>query len=1441
MYNVTNFLIPITTTDTNIKIRDNKNNITYTIQKYNCTLTVTDKNLKVYENDTHKTILLPFNSLAEAQEAMSILQTALIQLKRNTTTTSSTGTIITDEDVYRVDLLSKIALNTIIKNRWYKILDGVSGSSFILVKGTSNNTISGFAIDQTNNFYGTYDIISDIFTQQALPINIGTGTIDFIPKTAVIDISNKIVSFLPSNIYDGPVLFNINLGAAGAFAANRTTQTIGFTTADSSHAMYVDNNSAGFEGTHLKSDVQHWVSGVPFAFLGISSITDGTIAVFESNYYGTKLISGTVTTAQINKLSTAGQGNTAGLILSTNGAGVLNWIPNSGGAIGNGTVGVVPRIKVVSGGGVILEYENSNIIDNGVTKTMINSFGNITVDFENAKINSKAGGLSVDAENRSLTDENGNISLTYGVNNRKLTKVNGITVLDYEQEILFTTGLNVGVYHRNAIFDPSFHALLVDLQNNEYYDGNNNLAIRMSSREMFSTSNTSSLDWENKILWSNYGYGYLWGQGQFLDSTQLLSVSVDELIILGAAQQGNTAGYVLTTNGAGQAFWLPGGGGGNGILTISIASANGFNGSSDNDPSNPVLTLGTALNGLLAGDGDGLITASPSDIINALGYIPYDDSNPNGFISNLSSFNTDNLIEGGTNLYFTNQRANDATLSGLNVVGSTINDGDSFITAFGALQSQINSVLGGVTWIGTWDAATNTPALIDGTGTKGYYYIVNNAGLINLGSGDIDFNVGDWAIYDGLTWTKVDNTDAIVSFNNRVGAITLTFTDVTDALGFIPYNEANTSSYISLSSLSGTTEIGYDNLTGVISLNNLTNNNTGTFLKITRTTKGLVSGTSAVTSGDIISALGFTPYNSTNPDGYITGGIQSTNSVYAGPAVGPAAVPSFRALTLSDLPTITVGKGGTNLTTVASGSIIAANSLDAFSAVTSTTGLRVLQNNAGVISWNTSTGTGDNVYSTSPTFITNITTPKIIGGSDASSSIDYVASTNAAPTSTVEAHHFYGGNNGLLAFLRIYQSGQFFIDYTGGAFPVQATKAFVLRDVNNSLLQIGDAGGTPGYTNFWFGTITPTASNYSFQSNGNSFTSLNAPTNVAIRINTSTVQQFSISGVTFTPVATVGGLTQFSFTAAAHTALTASTDTAGILFNMSAIRQFATGAKTDQSEFRITAPTYSAVAATVITNAYTFTVTGSPIAGTNMTITNSFAAWLNGNVRFGSGTTGFFYRPNTLSGLFATFYSTNVTPSNTNHFLMHNGGTTIINATSSGNLQLSIDANAVMIVSSTAITAAQQFTFRTGAAAAGTAPFVLTATSAVLNTTPQAGAMEICSDGQLFFSPIASLRNHVALLGYVAKTTAYQILVTDTTIDCTSGTFTVTLPSAIASVTGVPAGKLYRIKNSGAGVITIATTSSQTIDGALTKTLIVQYGGIIVQSNGANWIVVGTF
>ena len=80
----------------------------------------------------------------------------------------------------------------------------------------------------------------------------------------------------------------------------------------------------------------------------------------------------------------------------------------------------------------------------------------------------------------------------------------------------------------------------------------------------------------------------------------------------------------------------------------------------------------------------------------------------------------------------------------------------------------------GLTYEGTWDANANTtnglsnsPALLQGAGVSGHFYIVNVEGTTSLGPGLNDWHVGDWAIFldeggQPASWQKIDNTSTLV-------------------------------------------------------------------------------------------------------------------------------------------------------------------------------------------------------------------------------------------------------------------------------------------------------------------------------------------------------------------------------------------------------------------------------------------------------------------------------------------------------------------------------------------------------------------------------------------------------------------------------------------------------------------------------------------------------
>lgn len=90
------------------------------------------------------------------------------------------------------------------------------------------------------------------------------------------------------------------------------------------------------------------------------------------------------------------------------------------------------------------------------------------------------------------------------------------------------------------------------------------------------------------------------------------------------------------------------------------------------------------------------------------------------------------------------------------------------------------------------------------------------------------------------------------------------------------------------------------------------------------------------------------------------------------------------------------------------------------------------------------------------------------------------------------------------------------------------------------------------------------------------------------------------------------------------------------------------------------------------------------------------------------------------------------------------------------------------------------------------------------------------------------------------KTANYTIVDADGTIlvDCTSGNVTITLPTAVGR-----SAKEFKIKriDGTTNTVTIATTSSQTIDGSTTKLIPFQFWEYTLQSDNANWRIVDSY
>ncbi len=163
----------------------------------------------------------------------------------------------------------------------------------------------------------------------------------------------------------------------------------------------------------------------------------------------------------------------------------------------------------------------------------------------------------------------------------------------------------------------------------------------------------------------------------------------------------------------------------------------------------------------------------------------------------------------GSNLYFTNTRADTRADLRIAAVAGVANGLAQLGADSKLATAQIPAVLvGGANYQGTWNANSNSPALATGIGTKGFYYVVSTAGTTNL-DGVTTWQLGDWAIFNGAAWQKVDNTDAVLSVNGFVGAVSLVTDDVAE-------DGAPTNLWFTTARVLATALTGFSSTTGAI-------------------------------------------------------------------------------------------------------------------------------------------------------------------------------------------------------------------------------------------------------------------------------------------------------------------------------------------------------------------------------------------------------------------------------------------------------------------------------------------------------------------------------------------------------------------------------------------------------------------------------------------------
>jgi len=340
------------------------------------------------------------------------------------------------------------------------------------------------------------------------------------------------------------------------------------------------------------------------------------------------------------------------------------------------------------------------------------------------------------------------------------------------------------------------------------------------------------------------------------------------------------------------------------------------------------------------------------------------------------------------------------------------------------------AVLGALSYQGTWNASTNTPTLASSTGTKGYYYVVNVAGSTNL-NGITDWQIGDWAVYNGSAWQKIDNTDAVTSVNSKTGTVVLTYSDITS--GVVPVVNGGTGVTTSSGANSVVLRDANANITTNCLFEGFTSQAAGTLITLTASSvqNWVITGSGGQTiklpdattlpsgalftfnnnqsSGTIVIQNNSSTTIATLQSGAFSTIVLLSNSTAAGSWDRHDQAPSNVSWSTNTLDypgsitsatwngnAIALNRGGTNanLTAVNGGAVYSTGTALAISAA-GTSGQVLTSSGAGAPTWTTpTTGTVTSVTGTAPVVSSGGATPAISISQATTSTNGYLSSTD---------------------------------------------------------------------------------------------------------------------------------------------------------------------------------------------------------------------------------------------------------------------------------------------------------------------------------------------------------------------------------------------------------------------------------------------------------------
>lgn len=310
----------------------------------------------------------------------------------------------------------------------------------------------------------------------------------------------------------------------------------------------------------------------------------------------------------------------------------------------------------------------------------------------------------------------------------------------------------------------------------------------------------------------------------------------------------------------------------------------------------------TSVQSVTTGTENGTISVDGTDVaVNGLGSAAYTSSSYYDVAGSASTaeVNAKNYADGLASNYATATQGllADSALQPGDVINDVVSeDIDKPLSAnMGkSLQDQVDNLKARGRFLALWNCAIGLAQSNPPTGTYTYqsgdYFIVGTVatgGASNYRPDGATYTTGvastvvetaavsvdDVYYYDGTSWHLQINTQKEVAFVNVAGD-PYNNTNLAAALN----NKVSTTTTVNNKALSSNISLTASDVGAVAANASITG---ATKCKITYDSKGLVTAGADLSSSDITTALGYTPYNSSNPNGYTSnvGTVTSVNNV----------------------------------------------------------------------------------------------------------------------------------------------------------------------------------------------------------------------------------------------------------------------------------------------------------------------------------------------------------------------------------------------------------------------------------------------------------------------------------------------------------------------------------------------------------------------------------